>query len=157
MKTKTKKPQIENYKVIPINIELIESELHERLGTTPETTRYRVEKVAWLKDTDCITDTECVYFNMHKELQGSEKVYVCDIDVREDTKMINVGEDAKLQERGWRCGMFPAFTLHFTFGELLEKYSSKEEIDLKSFMGSRYNYNDRIAKNTDNLMDNYSF
>ena len=136
--------EITEYKVIPINRDAIKQYLNETLNTNPETTRYNVKKVAWLKNTDAITDNECVYSNLYKELHGKEIVYVADIDVRVDTK----------SDKGWSCAMFPSFYLHFTLDDLIEKYGLPE-IDLKEFMIGRYNYNPRIERNTFNLMEAY--
>lgn len=133
--------------VVPIDTEKVSAFLHETLKSDPALVRYNVEKVAWLKNADCMTDNECVYSTISKELQGAEVTYVYDLDVRIDNKS-KTGS-------GWSCGMFPSFHIHLNMDELIEKYALPET-DLKTFMGSRYNYNNRIGSNMDNLMKLYS-
>lgn len=137
--------EAELFKVIPIDEAKIQEHLHLCLGTDPSKVRYNVPKIAWLKDSDCVTDTECVYFKIYKVLQAKELVYMIEIEIRESKKT----------ENGWSNGMMPAFVLPITLDAFVSTFSLPETT-LKEFMTGRFNYNPRIIKNTKELMQDYA-
>lgn len=93
--------------------------------------------MCFIPGTNLLIDRECCGEYLDKD----EKI------------VIEVYRDTKPDENGSQgIGMFPVLNTTMTKTELLEKYGMPE-IDLPTYMGSRFNYNSRIVSNMQGIME----
>ncbi len=146
--------KIEDIKVIVINKQALDDFIDATIKTDlakcvdsdlapklkkGESFRTRTDKLAIISDTNIVTNDECIY----------------NIDKGEGIKLDIFSEfEAVVNEDGGTSkafSVFPTYSMRFSIEELKE-YST-ETIDLPSFMGKRFNYNNRIEDNQDRLLE----
>lgn len=117
-----------------LDIEAIKKELNKQLPP-PAGTEYIIDTVA-LFDDNVLISPDAVYYYMCPRVHNGKVVNMWDVGVRNKQKTA----------QGANYSLIEAFYFTIT-PEQLPKYY-KDVVNLKTFMGSRYDYNPRITKNT---------
>ena len=137
-----KKSDAETIMVRPLDRDVL-LRVVEKLFKKEEGVILRTDNVA-LVDDNVITDNECCYEFLDKKLIGGAVVMVYTAPIYVDKKT-KTGETYSSQ---------PAFFVDFN--ETIFKDLFPKKKTLKEYMDSRYNYNPRIKKNTEEFIKAYN-
>lgn len=123
-----------------LDIEAIKTDV-AKLLPLKEGDEYQIDTEA-LYDGNVLIDPDCCYYFMCPRLEGGKVQNVWDVPVR--TKRAQPGG-------GYRLSMEVEFYFPILAVDLSKYF--KDVVSLKTFMGSRYNYNPRITRNTREFLD----